>query len=674
MVKTRTGSGRDDGPFSGMSKEDIGRHKLSLSDQQWLGEQVHTKARRVQELHGWLGIPERSLRRFAQKVKEAAAFKPRGRSPLLDDESVAAIVEFTTLKRKGQKAKSKAAYAAEVHRQVDRTRVRRGNHCPSEKPPHKKTLFKLEKRLKIRTSETAQLSTVPRQRAGLDYRNPLVHAAALEVLMEGVQPSQNFNLDAVSYSLKDVNGAVVFIRDAGHTGPIERDGPPAGLPSGCKIVNCIAQSGHLGPQVLMFADETLAKDAFTPLVRLTGFGPTSELNQETYFTSAFNRTGVPEQWKTIFEDVIFPFIERMKQVDDLGDEDPALLTVDGEHNPVKGLFGMGDKYLREHRIRLLKGPASWSACFNACDAGRLHSNSKKQLKSITDDQAQFANSTAQQKLDKVFKDMLPTMTASKRERLVDGVLRLMHAYQKLPLVKTIQSSFMSCGMTAEPGSDRDILDRQLALSKAIISAADYDAMRIAFPALVETFRSHGEIREDEMTFLGVPLPPIPENLADSRTSARHERALENQLSVHLNHSESQHRANQKSQVKLNRSERAAQKKAQRKLKKEWADQLRDPDSEFRVAEAEQLIEIQEEEMDLLLARDAQYTLQSEWLVQQYLQTDALADWEAPRSLLTAPRRAARKKPAAGKENRPNLSTNPYAKQHLNTKSRGINKR
>ena len=79
-------------------------------------------------------------------------------------------------------------------------------------------------------------------------------------------------------------------------------------------------------------------------------------------------------------------------------------------------------------------------------------------------------------------------------------------------------------------------------------------------------------------------------------------------------------------------------------------------------------------MDLLLARDAQYTLQSEWLVQQYLQTDALADWEAPRSLPTAPRRAARKKPAAGKENRPNLSTNPYAKQHLNTKSRGINKR
>ena len=63
-------------------------------------------------------------------------------------------------------------------------------------------------------------------------------------------------------------------------------------------------------------------------------------------------------------------------------------------------------------------------------------------------------------------------------------------------MKTKQSSFVSCGMTAEPGSDRDILDRQLALSKAIISAADYEAMRTAFPALVETFRSHGEIRED----------------------------------------------------------------------------------------------------------------------------------------------------------------------------------
>ncbi len=41
-MKTRTGSGRDDGPFSGMSKEDIGSHMLSVSDQQWLGEQVCT--------------------------------------------------------------------------------------------------------------------------------------------------------------------------------------------------------------------------------------------------------------------------------------------------------------------------------------------------------------------------------------------------------------------------------------------------------------------------------------------------------------------------------------------------------------------------------------------------------------------------------------------------------
>lgn len=79
-------------------------------------------------------------------------------------------------------------------------------------------------------------------------------------------------------------------------------------------------------------------------------------------------------------------------------------------------------------------------------------------------------------------------------------------------------------------------------------------------------------------------------------------------------------------------------------------------------------------MDLLLARDAQYTLQSEWLVLQSMQTDALAEWEAPRSPPTASRRATREKPAAGKENRPNTSTNPYAKQHLNTKSRGINKR
>ena len=106
-------------------------------------------ARSVQELHRWLGVPERSLRRFANMVKEATPFRPRGRSALLDEESVAAAAEFVTLKRKGKKAKSKAAFLAEVRRQVDKTRVRRGNHCPSEKAPHQKTLDKLEALLKL---------------------------------------------------------------------------------------------------------------------------------------------------------------------------------------------------------------------------------------------------------------------------------------------------------------------------------------------------------------------------------------------------------------------------------------------------------------------------------------------------------------------------------------------
>ena len=81
MVKTRTGGGRDDGPFSGMSKEAIGRHKLSPSDKKWLGEQICAKARTVQELHKWLDIPERSLQRFASKVNEATALSPGAGRP-----------------------------------------------------------------------------------------------------------------------------------------------------------------------------------------------------------------------------------------------------------------------------------------------------------------------------------------------------------------------------------------------------------------------------------------------------------------------------------------------------------------------------------------------------------------------------------------------------------------
>ena len=78
MVKTRTGSGRDDGPFSGMSKEDIGRHKLSLSDQQWLGEQVHTKARTVQELHKWLGVTRAVTAALRQEGQGSCRLQAQG--------------------------------------------------------------------------------------------------------------------------------------------------------------------------------------------------------------------------------------------------------------------------------------------------------------------------------------------------------------------------------------------------------------------------------------------------------------------------------------------------------------------------------------------------------------------------------------------------------------------
>ena len=663
MVKTRTGGGVDDGPFSGMSKTDVSGRELSLAEKQWLGQQIHSKARSVQELHKRLGIPERSLRRFAQNTKDEKLFRPRGQPALLDPVAAAEVADYVTLRRRGEKVKSASAFLAKFRQGMDNTRKRRGNHTPSPKPPDRKTVRKFKLLNNVHTSETAQQSTVPRQRAALDWRNHLVHAAALEVLTEGVAESQICNVDAVSYAIKEVNGAAVFIKGDGFTGTIERDGPAATLPFGAKVVNIISQSRHIGPQVIILANEALPKDAFTPLHLLPGFGPTSAASQHTWFTSAHTRAGTVEMWKSIFEEVIFPFFETLRINDELGVRDPALLILDGEAIVVAGLSLLGEEYLQESRISFLKGPASCSAFSNPCDSGTMHKDTKREMKSITDNQAQFANAATQAKLDEVFKVVLRGQTASNRSKMVDGVLRLMHSYQQLPLARVIEKSFVSSGITAEPGSSRDMLDRQLSLSKAAISQEDYAAMRKAFPQLVELFRNQGEIKEDQMTSLGVPLAPIPEDLADKRKTARDQRALENQLSVHLNHCESQRRAGGMVQGKLLRSERAAKTKEERQRKKMWAEQDKEG-SEFMLSVAEQFAEIQEEEM----AKQAQYNLQSER--------------EAPSSLHMAlparKKRAATKKPSqvgTGKENRPNLSTNPYAKKHLNTvtKSRGISK-
>ena len=358
MVNTRTGGGRDDGPFFGMSKEDIGRHKLSLSDQQWLGEQIRANARTVQELHGWLGIPERSLQRFANKVNEATAFRPRGRPAMLDGAALADLEDFVTLRRRGEKVKSEAAFAAKVRVLAGQTRIRGGNHRPVPRPS-KKYLKKVKKCLKRDVRTTA----------------------------------------------------------------------------------CSQQSGLVG----------------------------------------------------------------------------------------------------------------------------------------------------------------------------DGAT--------------------------------DILAAQLALGTGQISAEQMQQMRSAWLPCVDLFNQHGQLTEAMLDAAGVPQPVFPAYLVDSRQTPHEERPMENQRSTNLTHDASKDRATHKFQLKLCRKGRLEQKKKAQQEKKEWTQQLKDPNSDFSLALRKQLLEIQEETMDEALERDAQFALQSEWLVQQR-QTEALADWEAPKS--TAPRPVKPKRPAAAR--------------------------
>ena len=668
MVKTRTGGGRDDGPFSGMSKEAIGRHKLSPSDKKWLGEQICAKARTVQELHKWLDIPERSLQRFASNVNEATAFKPRGRPAMLDGAARLVLEGFVTLKRRGEKAKSEATFAAKVHSLANETRIRDGNHRPARKPSQR-YLKEIKKGLRrdVKTTTCSQQTTVPRQRADFDFRGQFVHAVALQVMMKGVEPNLLVNLDGVSYSLVEKNGKFVYIKDASFEGPIERDGDaaPKSLTQGLKMFNFVSKSGIMGPQVVMLADDAIPPQDFAPLQCLEGFGPGSDVKQKTYFTASHTRNGVPKLYTEIFVKVVIPWIEEMRAAAGLVGA-PALLIMDGEKTPIDGLQLVPG--LADIQLEVLKAPPSWSARSNPLDAGNIHNGSKKNLANLDKEHALFANRGNQRRLDDMFKGMLPGLSKHKRDDLVDGTLRVMGAYRNLPWSKMIQDSFEKSGLGGAGATD--ILAAQLALGTGQISAEQMQQMRSAWLPCVELFTQHGQLTEAMLDDAGVPQPVFPAYLIDSRQTPHDKRPIENQRSTNLTHDASKARATHQVQLQLCRKGRAEQKKKAQQEKKEWAQQLKDPNSEFSLALREQLLEIQEETMDEALEREAQFALQSEWLVQQR-QPEELADWEAPKS--TAPRRVKAKRPAAGKENRENFSTDPYARQFNKNKSRGISK-
>jgi hypothetical protein len=670
MVKTRTDSGRDDGPFSGMSKSAISRHTLSPDDKKWLGEQIRAKARTVQELHRWLGVPERSLRRFANNVKEDTAFKPRGRPALLDATALVDLQDFATLRRRGEKAKSEAAFAAKVRVLADQTRIRDGNHRPTC-PPSARYIKGVKNGLKVRTTACSQQTTVPRQRADEDIRSQFVHAAALEVLMRDVDPRQLFNLDGVSYTPKTVNGKVVYIKDSSFEGPIEREGDkPATLAQGLKVINVVSASGHLCHQIIIYADKDIDPKDFTPLRCLKGFGPGSSVNERTYFTASNTRNGVAEQYTAIFNKVIIPWIKEMRAAAGLGEHGtraaPALLIMDGEKTPIDGLLLVPG--LEDMDLKVLKGPPSWSARSNPLDAGKIHSSTKGGLAKLELDHALFANAENQQLLDEMFKEMLPGHSKDKRDEMVDGTIRVMGSYRNLALSKMIQESFVKSGLIGDGVTD--ILATQLGLGTARVSEESMQQMRSAWLPCVEHFRNEGQLTEKMLDDAGVPKPVFPAHLVDSRQTPHDERPIENQRSVDLTHSKSAARATGRYQVKLCRNQQKEENKKMLLEKKEWNQQLKDPNSEFNLAVREELLEIQERTMDEAFERDAQFALQSEWLVQQR-QTEELADWEAPKS--TAPRPVKPKRPAVGKENRENFRTDPYAKLFNENKSRGISK-
>jgi hypothetical protein len=234
----------------------------------------------------------------------------------------------------------------------------------------------------------------------------------------------------------------------------------------------------------------------------------------------------------------------------------------------------------------------------------------------------------------------------------------------------IQESFVKSGLIGDGLTD--ILATQLGLGTARISEESMRHMRSAWLPCVEHFRKEGQLTEKMLDDAGVPKPVFPAHLVDSRHTPHDERPIENQRSVDLTHSKSAARATGRYQVKLCRNQQKEENKKTLLEKRDWNKQLKDPNSEFNLAVREQLLEIQEQTMDEALERDAQFALQSEWLVQQR-QTEELADWEAPKS--TAPRPVKPRRPAAGKENlnRENFRTDPYAKLFNENKSRGISK-
>jgi hypothetical protein len=346
-----------------------------------------------------------------------------------------------------------------------------------------------------------QTITKARFKSGMDIRNFASMAVMNEVLGNEISWHSIGNMDATQFLLQFTNQSPVIT-----SGKNEQDDPitreeDSSMDIFIKQYFLVTAHGNIAPPLYVVAAEKLDKEACI-ILKVPHLSFSYDTTSYGYIIFTQKRTpNIPFNlflWQTYVKDFI---VEVTKQ----SDSERFYLVVDGDATQIDAIDDVRIKnMLTDNKIALGKGPASCSGvCGNALDCSNLFKGCKTKIRNKEAvGSGKSLNSELEDNIESlIIKHPALDISSNKRFKIVKGIVHL--NYNEMEVIKksTIKKGFERIGMIGEEKLEKTL---SCCYNYKNIPVDQIDALKSKFNNLVDSFRTHGEIKEtqyDEMKII-----------------------------------------------------------------------------------------------------------------------------------------------------------------------------
>lgn len=531
----------DEGPLANHRIKRLNHLNLTTEERQWLGKLMSTDQVKASDLAKYYSIPRKWLNTLHRKARDNNTIcntQGKGRPFLLNDKSLDLLLDFLH-----EKHKTRTATDTEFK---EKCQTLYDDQCLELDiaPTHiiyvSNNFIKLmKKRLKIKLGP-GQGKTKARFDAEKDPRNAYSEYICLRHLQKDKDPNLIGNLDATQYGV-DRNGNVLkLVWIHSDTGPVnyETDGE---LLLFIKVYMLGVQSGICAPMVTVIALDDMDENDFIS-IKIPGMSHVATTGQYGYVCFTKTRGCNKKFYDWYFLTVLIPFFNQLRQDYELGSKDEyghwdpdhtvrALCTMDGEAKQTDSVFS--EDVLLSFNLNLIdvgKHCASSSASTNAWDAATFFKASKKALTNsklvdVVTEQGKCAIVKAIDK--KLLENIGDLCDKTKRDKIADGILRIIVSSQKTLNLSSIVTGFKLTGQ--QPLNFA--IKMNATYKKPKLSGTEWKHMQsnVVLDYLTEVFKAQGHIKEKDFDQMNI------RRVNDDRKTDKDERVLHQQRFVLMTH-------------------------------------------------------------------------------------------------------------------------------------------